>query len=398
MTVTVKLTLDDATVVHDDRNERYLFLAGIVVLVYDHLLTFGAEVTYIWTKGIRRSSGWYFFVRYFALLANMGSFALAFGDFDSEVHGHFTDAYRCAKLNDAHGIVIVVQQLFVGSTLVLRVLAMYSFDKRITVTLITAVIVVLGVAAYCLSTGPPARVETTVPGCHIGAPWSVRLRESQSSPSPITSQITANQGLAAAWEAQLAGDVLLLAFTLCHGYSRRRSEVFLYGRLWRVLVRDGAMYFGMICLANLANILMYNLGDVGTLPSTSSHPLLSMSSFTVALSVTMICRVMLNLHEAGSIRSTDSTIRLDTLRFAHTEEESSVAILHQTRAQSVAGLPHIAILQRAPPIATPQNAGLQRMSQSAGLPRTRAQIQSPDDEYIAAVKRTPPILDEEAGG
>ncbi|KAJ7442019.1 hypothetical protein FB451DRAFT_1298108, partial [Mycena latifolia] len=64
------------------------------------------------------------------------------------------------------------------------------------------------------------------------------------------------------WESQLAGDLILLRFTLYSGYTRSRGPIFPPGSLWRVLVRDGTMYFGIICIANLANTIKYYLDDV----------------------------------------------------------------------------------------------------------------------------------------
>ncbi|KAJ7671771.1 hypothetical protein B0H17DRAFT_193542 [Mycena rosella] len=88
-----------------------------------------------------------------------------------------------------------------------------------------------------------------------------------------------------------------------------RNEIFRYETLWRIIVRDGAMYFGIICLSNLANILMYYFGD-------------QLSAFAVSLSVTMICRLMLNLHDAAAINPEISvfvvthTMELETLEMA----------------------------------------------------------------------------------
>ncbi|KAJ7464637.1 hypothetical protein FB451DRAFT_1264145 [Mycena latifolia] len=68
------------------------------------------------------------------------------------------------------------------------------------------------------------------------------------------------------------------------------------------------MYFGVICLANLANILMYYFGDLNTASS--------LSALTMSLSVTMICRLMLNLHKAAA--ATDSPgLVTHSLRFAN---------------------------------------------------------------------------------
>ncbi|KAJ7478412.1 hypothetical protein FB451DRAFT_1396193 [Mycena latifolia] len=258
------VALSDATIAQDDRTTRNFFLAGIVLLCYDHLLTLGTEVEYIWTPVCRRSSALYIFVRYFALCANMAMMSLTFATFD-------------------------YKQLLVGCTLILRVLAMYSFDRRVMITLAAMAIAVVSLAAwFVVPRGPPPTYQTNLPGCHTPASrfQCARLPLHRSTLMPFAET---SARLAGAWEAQLAGDVLLLVFTLYHGFTRSRNEIFRPGSLWHVLVRDGAMYFGIICLANLANIPHINTGS-------------SLSSFAAALSVTMICRLLLNLHDAAAIQ------------------------------------------------------------------------------------------------
>ncbi|KAJ7687954.1 hypothetical protein B0H17DRAFT_1203312 [Mycena rosella] len=291
--------LSDATIAQDDRTTRNFFLAGIVLLCYDHLLTLGREIQYIWVPGRRRSSLWYLFVRYFALCSNMSMMSLTFGTFDSKTCAHLMlDAPNLTALSYSSDV----------STLVLRVIALYSFDRRAVFTLVTTALIVFVVAAWLVvPRGPTPNFATMVPGCHSKASRSQDIRQ------------------AGAWEAQLGADVLLLAFTLYHGYTRNRSEIFRYGTLWRVIVRDGAMYFGIICLSNLANILMYYFGDI----ITGS----SLSAFSVSLSVTMICRLMLNLHDAAAINPETSvfvatpifaathTMELETLETAEPSDQ-----------------------------------------------------------------------------
>ncbi|KAJ7808806.1 hypothetical protein B0H14DRAFT_2868829 [Mycena olivaceomarginata] len=188
----------------------------------------------------------------------------------------------CTAVHIASEFLMVVHELIVGCTLILRVLAMYSFDKRVMFTLVTAALICVSLAAWCVvPVGPALTYNTRIPGCH--------------TPSS---------------EAQLAGDVLLLAFTLWRGYTQTRDVELPSGSLWRVLVRDGTV----ICLANLANILMYYINTAT-----------SLSGFTASLSVTMICRLMLNLHEAAAMSSSDSrgSALTQSLQFAAGPQDGS---------------------------------------------------------------------------
>ncbi|KAJ7478409.1 hypothetical protein FB451DRAFT_1365943 [Mycena latifolia] len=303
------VSLSDATIAQDDRTTRNFFLAGIVLLCYDHTLTLGKEVEYIWAPGGRRSSFFYIFVRYFALCANMGMISLTFATFDSET---------CDRLNKAHGLLIVAQQLLVGFTLILRVLALYAFDRRVMFALATLALVVVAVAAVCaaLPFSYLLRRLNIRSDDASGPSWPPgRLRLTRPA-SPAAIRPPPNRSLAVAWEAQLAGDVVLLGFTLHHGYKGSRSDVFFRaGSLWRVLVRDGAMYFGPVASHRGRPIPPTDSAR----NSGSSASRTSQTSSCIMVSVTMICRLMLNLHDATAVRPGLSQFSLNTTELATDE-------------------------------------------------------------------------------
>ncbi|KAJ7852935.1 hypothetical protein B0H14DRAFT_2580692 [Mycena olivaceomarginata] len=99
----------------------------------------------------------------------------------------------CYKLHLTNEILMVAQELLVGCKLILRVLALYLFNKRGRFNL-----------DFCCNNRPRC-----------------------------------GRGFAAAWEAQLAGDILLVGFTLYHGYKRSRRGILAPDTLWQILVRDG---------------------------------------------------------------------------------------------------------------------------------------------------------------
>ncbi|KAJ7138253.1 hypothetical protein C8R44DRAFT_868569 [Mycena epipterygia] len=72
--------LDDARFAWDHQIYRYIFLSGLVVLLYDHLLTFGSEVNNIWSCKRRRSKYWFFAIRYITLGCNVPILVFYFGD------------------------------------------------------------------------------------------------------------------------------------------------------------------------------------------------------------------------------------------------------------------------------------------------------------------------------
>ncbi|KAF5352932.1 hypothetical protein D9758_007936 [Tetrapyrgos nigripes] len=90
------------------------------------------------------------------------------------------------------------------------------------------------------------------------------------------------------------------------GYNTRRH---LHGRrvpLLEMVLRDGAIYFAVMALANLANIFTFYFAG----PFTRG----SLSTFSTAISVTLISRLTLNLRANASVeRLPRSQTRSDSL-------------------------------------------------------------------------------------
>ncbi|KAJ7744762.1 hypothetical protein DFH07DRAFT_963607 [Mycena maculata] len=268
--------LDDITVAQDQRLRRSIFLAALVVVAYDHILTLGSEVTHIWSQPVKRGSAFFLLARYTALLSNFGMVAFFFGDFSAEV-------------------------FFVGCTLALRVCAIYGFNRRVFVPLSIAAVITVTLGAWAV-VGPDSTLETSLPGCHIPISKTQAIRE--SSPWSLAKVTYSPTGVAAAWEAQLICDVIILGLTLRRALTYHRTVGLGSGSLLPIMVRDGAVYFGMMCTVNLANIVMLHSGD----PLTAG----TLAWFASAISVTMVSRLMLNLHDAANGSFADGFIRPNT--------------------------------------------------------------------------------------
>ncbi|KAJ7801829.1 hypothetical protein B0H14DRAFT_3884927 [Mycena olivaceomarginata] len=120
---------------------------------------------------------------------------------------------------------------------------MYSFDRRVVFILVTTATV----------RPTPAAVDCCVVGAN-GPPLVLKNAQIWLLFTRFTLQ-SSSSGRSSGMEALLAGDELLLGFTLYRGYTHRRGIVGT-GSLRRVLVRD-AMYLVIIFVANLANIFMF---------------------------------------------------------------------------------------------------------------------------------------------
>ncbi|KAJ7501819.1 hypothetical protein B0H11DRAFT_1991254 [Mycena galericulata] len=245
---------------------RAIFLSGLVILVYDHLLTMGSEVELIWYSRKRLSTYWFFVVRYLCLVCSATMLVFYFRDLSPE---------SCSRLERGLEAFVLLQESLVVVSLTIRVVSMYAFNLWVLAAFLTIGGVASALALWTIiELGHPQMLTAPgMTGCHTAIPRSSALR------------------LAGAWEAQLTIDLLVFGLTLRRAIAERSVIQMVQGSLINRMARDGVMYFGIIVLANLANVLSLYFGDIiiaGIL-----------SWWTTSLSVTLISRLMLNLHRAG---------------------------------------------------------------------------------------------------
>jgi hypothetical protein len=121
--------------------------------------------------------------------------------------------------------------------------------------------------------------HTVLEGCHV--------------PTTLSSAVQ----LSVAWECLFVYDTLLVVLTLLRGRSLglRRTQSGLHAHnVAAVVVRDGALYYGAVALANLANVLTFY----------AAPPLLkgALSNLAGVLSTALCSRLMLNLHAPDDAR------------------------------------------------------------------------------------------------
>ncbi|KAF8879499.1 hypothetical protein BD779DRAFT_1151143 [Infundibulicybe gibba] len=158
----------------------------------------------------------------------------------------------------------------------LRVYALYGCSSRVLGSMAIIGAAIASVACWAVFAGPKTVVLQQTFGCYARPSYDTSIR------------------LATAWEAMFAYDSIVFALTLVKTW-RRRNVKFRMGELPIVslLLRDGAIYFAVMALSNLANIMTFYF----------CGPFLrgGLSTFSASISVTMMSRLMLNLHETASI-------------------------------------------------------------------------------------------------
>ncbi|KAJ3983793.1 hypothetical protein F5890DRAFT_1520963 [Lentinula detonsa] len=242
----------------------YLHMLGISILYWDHALTLKYEVHHLWKGPKTWSSHWFFLNRYFAFFAN---FTVTIFEFFN------LPPLSCKRYGVYRQLVLFIQQVIVCVLLTMRIYALYGRSIRILSYMLGSAVTLAVVAAWSLF---GQKGTTANSGCHIGIDFITSVH------------------LASAWEALFCYDTILFGFTLYQTHkSRHTMGMSLHIPLVSLMLRDGAIYFAVMALANLSNILTFYL----------AAPFLrgSLSTFSSCISVTMMSRLMLNLH--GSART-----------------------------------------------------------------------------------------------
>lgn len=188
---------------------------------------------------------------------------------------HHDKLQTCHALQSYHQYLAIVIQVIVSCMLIMRVYALYERSRRVLALLVGLAI---GAVAF---------------GC-----WSVlggkdRVPEIyQVLPVGCAAPLTRNQAIriGAAWGGMLIFDTVVFGMTVLKSLTLRAKEQALIS----VLLRDGAIYFSVMMVANLANILTFVLGG----PFTRGMGTI----FVNVISSVMISRLMLNLRDPNLVR------------------------------------------------------------------------------------------------
>ncbi|KAJ6562119.1 hypothetical protein B0H19DRAFT_1259722 [Mycena capillaripes] len=123
--------------------------------------------------------------------------------------------------------------------------------------------------------------------------------------------LTVSLDIAASWGALFVFDVIIFGLTVSNGWlTRRRMGPEVTMPLHILIIRDGALYFAVMLLSNLANILTF-ITHSPVLPG-------SLATFATCISATMMSRLMLNLHEkaeGGILMAADLVLNDGMLAF-----------------------------------------------------------------------------------
>ncbi|KAF9061371.1 hypothetical protein BDP27DRAFT_1406711, partial [Rhodocollybia butyracea] len=248
--------------------EDIVFLLSITILYYDHFLTLDKEIQFIW-KRPRNSSSYLFFInRYFAFFGNIaGCISLFIPSLSSS---------SCQSFELYDRLFRSITQGIVTALLSLRVYALYECRRSLLIIFMSIAVLGTGASIIVAVLNPEASTQLDQ-GCHT-------LPGSQNATKT-----------AIGWEGLFVFDLFIFGMIMRKAYQMRGFEedvqTIRRKSLRSVIVRDGSVYFIMMALANLGNIV--------TFYASGSFQKGSLTTFAGCLSVTLMSRLMLNLHEAA---------------------------------------------------------------------------------------------------
>ncbi|KAF8874529.1 hypothetical protein BD779DRAFT_1678678 [Infundibulicybe gibba] len=244
------VNLSDA---RDIRINDYLLIFSLVFSYYDHFITIDREVKYLWTRPKKPSTYWFLANRYFffsvGIIVALFQFMPPKSPKRSGVffNNDLISQMASSKLRELQSITadsrggkpalsIRTDDLAGICTIWMLVLAWLVYEYFISFGQLTPLL-----PQWALSPGHKTTATHLTFSCQVGLSYETSKR------------------LGMAWAAMFAYDSIVFALTLIKTWRAARNIEIRARRLpmSTLLLRDGAIYFAVMALANLANILTF---------------------------------------------------------------------------------------------------------------------------------------------
>ncbi|KAK6988640.1 hypothetical protein R3P38DRAFT_3373958 [Favolaschia claudopus] len=261
--------------------QNHLHIVGACVLFYDHMLTLENEINYLWKRRKLASAYWFFAIRYFSLASNVAGVVYLFKTLPSNLSG-VESRIRGLHLSWPIGDFRSLHFLFKTVVMILRIYCLWERSKRVLSSLAVIGAILTGAALTLL---------------RLSYPNPATMQSSTQGQKAIT--IT---GLAGSWGALFIFDSIVFGLTIVNGWKMRRrmgpDSATSAMPLRTLIVRDGALYFAVMLISNLVNILTFFREFIEILHRSirTSFPALLQRLQIGGISITMMARLILNLH------------------------------------------------------------------------------------------------------
>ncbi|KAL4082041.1 hypothetical protein V8B97DRAFT_155978 [Scleroderma yunnanense] len=253
-------------------------VVAYTLLSYDYALTIAQEIEVFWQRPKR---SWTFAL--FLSIDMSPSLVMCHNSYICSCHQKLDWTIVCDSLDWVSQIVVIVIQITGGVIMTIRVYTIYQNSRPVLIFLVVLMFV------------------GTIVGC-----WAISSTSSASSGPmallpPLTGNVECLSGAyrsseqavyqAAAWTGQLVFDFVVFLLTLIRSLQIRKERS---QSIIDIFLRDGSLYFAVMCGANIANIIILLIAP------NSLKALVS--SFVSVVSATLISRLMLNIRD---LRVTD---------------------------------------------------------------------------------------------
>jgi len=250
----------------DTVRTNYIGFASFVILIWDHIDTFGDEVELVW-KGERKGFFIYLFLfnRYFTPLGfilNLFAYLSPVWTFE-----------RCARFVRYEGCTVAIAVEVVGLMMLLRINALYPHQKWITRGLSLLLIFETVMNAWLISRGQPVvhNPNSGIHACSMVFDPSISAAASSSAWIP------------------LLYDTIIFGLTLFRTVPPIRREEASY--IIKRLLEDGLLYYSVIFTVTFVLTFMIVAAPPGTKNICAQMEQL--------ITVAMMSRITLNLKKAG---------------------------------------------------------------------------------------------------
>ncbi|KAI0746558.1 hypothetical protein C8Q80DRAFT_779020 [Daedaleopsis nitida] len=279
---------------------QYYTVAARALFLWDYFVTFDREVQYIWGSRMSAASGLFILNRYLNLLISIMDLIVQAPFLTPKRYSSISVTLASAdiSLSSCHPLVRLNQSLSLLATLVvalfvtLRVYATWSRDWRPALPVLVLALVTPGVYLYTTIRGEPIPAPRPSVGCAIqrnidAELFSVIARHAYSMAyTEYLSQVVILERA-----TTTAYDFLVLLFTLMKTAAVRRAALSLdlHPNIKALLLRDGTVYFLLLLVMNLAQIIF-----AAKVPGTNW-----ISFFTPPITSILITRFLLNLRQVA---------------------------------------------------------------------------------------------------
>ncbi|KAF8509967.1 hypothetical protein JB92DRAFT_2942857 [Gautieria morchelliformis] len=261
-------------------NTNYIGIAGLAILLYDHLITFDVEIKYIW-RGSKKPVIWLFLINRY--LTPLG--------FVVNINAYTSSAWNdetCRHFVVYEGIMGFVGVAIASLMMAFRVVAVYHGNRHVLALISFLFLAMVGINIWLLTTTGPV-IHPRIHGC-----------------SMLFGQGSHHVGgwvSATAWSPLVYDTAVVILIVLRTQYIVRSKVA---GRVVTILIRDGLLYFSVIVAVNLVLAVMIVRAPDGIKNICAQFQLL--------MTVTMMSRITLSLRanmdpdQENSFNSFNSTI------------------------------------------------------------------------------------------